>query len=159
MPRQSPATFLLQIVQPGVLGLIDGSVSTLAPLLSTVLLTGVPFDAFRVGAATAVGAGISMAMSEALSDDGKITGRGSAWKRGLVVGAMTAIGGLGHTLPFLIPVERTALIVAGVVIACELAAIAIIRHRFFKTNLWASIAQVFLGGALVVLAGVLFGGV
>jgi len=99
MPRQVSATFLLRIVQPGILGLIDGSISTLAPLFSTVLLTHVPFDAFRVGAATATGAGISMALSEALSDDGKITGRGNPWLRGLVVGGMTMAGGIGHTLP------------------------------------------------------------
>ena len=149
--------FLLQIVQPGLAGLMDGSVSTLAPVFAAALATQSANDAFRVGLAASVGAGISMAFAEALSDDGSLTGRGQPVVRGLSSGLMTALGGIGHTLPFLISDFRLALIIAGVVVAVELAAISYIRHRFMETP-WGSAAfQVVAGGLLVFLTGVLIG--
>ena len=149
--------FARQVAQPAVLGAMDGSVSTLAPIFAVVLATHQPFIAFLVGMSTAVGAGISMMLSEALSDDGKLTGRGNPFKRGGIVGLMTFIGGAGHTLPFLIPSVHVALIVALCVVGVELIVISIIRHRFFQTPLWLSLLQVAGGGALVVLVGFLFG--
>ena len=149
--------FVLRIVQPGLAGLMDGSVSTLAPIFATAFITGVPFNAFRVGMATAVGAGISMAFAEGLSDDGALTGRGNPLVRGGVTGVMTFFGGALHTLPFLIPNIHTALYAAYVIVAIELVVIAAIRHRFFGTNWAMSMAQVVGGGALVFMAAVIFG--
>lgn len=149
--------FVLQIVQPGLAGLMDGSVSTLAPIFTVAFLTGKPFEAFLVGLATATGAGISMAFAEGLSDDGALTGRGNPILRGGVTGAMTFLGGALHTLPFLIPNLHTALIAAYIVVAIELLLIAMIRHRFFGTNWGLSILQVVGGGALVFAAALLFG--
>jgi rubrerythrin len=149
--------FVLQIVQPGLAGLIDGSVSTLAPIFAAAFATGRPWDAFLVGLAASIGAGISMGLTEALSDDGEITGRGHPWLRGVVCGLMTTIGGLGHTLPFLIPDFWTANAVAAVVVAIELAAIAWIRTHYMETPFGSAIVQVVLGGVLVILAGVFIG--
>ncbi|HEX9036903.1 MAG TPA: VIT1/CCC1 transporter family protein [Ktedonobacterales bacterium] len=149
--------FVLRIVQPGLAGLMDGSVSTLAPIFATAFITGVPLNAFRVGMATAVGAGISMAFAEGLSDDGALTGRGNPFARGSVTGVMTFIGGALHTLPFLLPSLHAALYAAYIIVAVELAVIAAIRHRFFGTNWAMSIAQVVGGGALVFAAAVIFG--
>jgi VIT1/CCC1 family predicted Fe2+/Mn2+ transporter len=145
--------FLLRYVQPGLVGLIDGTLSTLAPIFAAALLSG-SHAALFVGLATAVGAGISMGFSEALSDDGTQTGRGSAVARGFVTGVMTAIGGVFHSLPFLISEVHTALVVAGVVVAFELIAISLIRKRFLSVSLRTSLLQVALGGALIVAAGV-----
>ncbi len=149
--------FVLQVVQPGLAGLMDGSVSTLAPIFTVAFLTGKPFEAFLVGLATATGAGISMAFAEGLSDDGALTGRGNPILRGSVTGIMTFLGGALHTLPFLIPNLHTALIAAYIVVAIELLLIALIRHRFFGTNWGLSILQVVGGGALVFAAALLFG--
>lgn len=149
--------FLLRIVQPGLAGLMDGSVSTLAPIFATAFATHRPFTAFLVGLASATGAGISMAFSEALSDNGELTGRGSPVVRGSITGGMTFIGGALHTLPFLVPELHIALLVAYVVVAVELVVIASIRHRFFGTSWWLSILQVVGGGALVFAAALIFG--
>lgn len=149
--------FLLQVVQPGLAGLMDGSVSTLAPLFAAAFATHNSFQTLLVGLAASVGAGISMGFAEALSDDGSLTGRGHPWARGLVCGAMTALCGLGHTLPFLIPTLKLAVAVAVVVVLVELAIISWLRHRFMDTPLWSAILQVALGGALVFLAGILIG--
>ena len=159
-PEQSEASsnrFLLQVVQPGLAGLMDGSVSTLAPIFATAFATHRPMTAFLVGMAAATGAGISMAFSEALSDDGVLTGRGNPVARGVITGLMTFLGGAGHTLPFLVPDFRVALLVVYIVVAVELSAIAAIRHRFFGTRWLVSIMQVVGGGVLVVIAGLLFG--
>ena len=149
--------FLLRVVQPGLAGLMDGSVSTLAPIFATAFATQRPFTAFLVGIAAALGAGISMAFSEALSDDGTLTGRGSPIVRGSITGAMTFLGGSLHTLPFLIPDLHLALLAAYIVVAVELVAIAAIRHRFFSTSWWLSVLQVVGGGALVFAAAWIFG--
>jgi len=149
--------FVLQIVQPGLAGLMDGSVSTLAPLFAAALATRSSAEAFLVGLAASVGAGISMGFAEALSDDGSLTGRGRPLLRGLVCGAMTTAGGIGHTLPFLIPEFRLAFTVAAVVVVAELAAISYIRHRFMDTPWLSATIQVAFGGALVFAAGVLIG--
>lgn len=150
--------FLLQIVQPGLAGLMDGSVSTLAPIFAAALATHKSHDAFLVGLAASLGAGISMAFAEAASDDGSLTGRGSPVLRGIVTGAMTTLGGLGHTLPFLIPEFRTALVLAMIVVAIELAAISVIRNRFMDTPLLRAAFQVIVGGVLVFFTGILIGG-
>jgi hypothetical protein len=147
---------LLRYVQPGLVGLIDGTLSTLAPIFAAALLSG-SHAALFVGLATAVGAGISMGFSEALSDDGSETGRGSAAVRGVVTGTMTAFGGVFHSLPFLIHEVHTALVVAGIVVAIELVAISLIRKRFLAVSLRTSLLQVALGGALIVAAGVALG--
>jgi erythrin-vacuolar iron transport family protein len=149
--------FLLRVVQPGLAGLMDGSVSTLAPIFATAFATGNPFTAFLVGMASATGAGISMAFSEALSDNGELTGRGSPTVRGTITGFMTFFGGSLHTLPFLITNLHLALVVAYVVVAFELVLIAAIRHRYFGTSWWLSILQVVGGGALVFVAALIFG--
>lgn len=149
--------FLLRVVQPGLAGLMDGSVSTLAPIFATVFATHVAFTAFLVGMASATGAGISMAFSEALSDDGQLTGRGSPVIRGTITGLMTFLGGALHTLPFLIPQVQTALYVAYVVVAVELILISAIRHRYFGTSWWLSIVQVVGSGILVFAAALIFG--
>jgi hypothetical protein len=148
---------VLQYVQPGLAGLMDGSVSTLAPLFAAAFATHNTSQTFLVGLAASVGAGISMAFAEALSDDGSLTGRGAPVLRGVVCGGMTAIGGLGHTLPFLIPDFSLALIVAGCVVAAELGAISYIRHRFMDTPLLAASFQVVVGGVLVFIAGIIIG--
>jgi VIT1/CCC1 family predicted Fe2+/Mn2+ transporter len=150
-------SFVLRIVQPGLAGLMDGSVSTLAPIFATAFATHSSHTVFLIGAASAVGAGISMAFSEGLSDDGEITGRGNPVFRGLVTGLMTFIGGFLHTLPFLIPSVHTALMVAYFVVGIELIVIALIRHRYFKTSFALSCLQVIVGGGLVFAAGVLIG--
>jgi erythrin-vacuolar iron transport family protein len=149
-------TLVLRYIQPGLVGLIDGTLSTLAPIFAAAILSG-SHTALFVGLATAVGAGISMGFSEALSDDGSETGRGSAIVRGIVTGAMTTIGGVFHTLPFLISEVHTALVVAGIVVAVELITISLIRKRFLAVSLRASLLQVALGGALIVAAGVVLG--
>jgi hypothetical protein len=148
--------FVLRYVQPGLVGLIDGTLSTLAPIFAAALLSG-SHAALFVGLATAVGAGISMAFSEGLSDTGEETGRGSAAVRGAVTGAMTTLGGSFHSLPFVISNVNTALAVAGVVVAVELVVISLIRKRFMSVPLRTSLLQVALGGALIVAAGVLLG--
>ncbi len=149
--------FLLRVVQPGLAGLMDGSVSTLAPIFATAFVTHNPFAAFLVGMASATGAGISMAFSEALSDDGELTGRGSPVVRGGITGLMTFLGGSLHTLPFLVTHIQTALILAYVVVAIELIVIAAIRHRYFGTGWFKSMVQVVGGGALVFIAALIFG--
>jgi rubrerythrin len=149
--------FLLQYVQPGLVGLMDGSVSTLAPIFAAAFTTHSTHAAFLVGAAAAVGAGISMGFAEALSDDGSLTGRGTPYVRGIVTGAMTTLGGLGHTLPFLIPNFRTAMFVAILVVAVELGIISWIRWRFMDTSPIRATLQVALGGALVFATGILVG--
>ncbi|MCQ4160551.1 rubrerythrin [Roseomonas sp. GC11] len=148
---------LLQVVQPGLAGLIDGSVSTLAPIFAAAFATQNSWDAFVVGLAASIGAGISMGLTEALSDDGEITGRGHPWVRGVVCGLMTALGGLGHTLPYLIHDFWTATLVAGLVVAAELFAIAWIRWRYMETPFTSAIVQVVLGGVLVLLTGIFIG--
>ncbi|MGB8356615.1 MAG: iron exporter MbfA [Chthoniobacteraceae bacterium] len=154
---QQKRLFLLQIVQPGLAGLMDGSVSTLAPLFAAAFATHHSLQTFQVGMAASVGAGISMGFAEALSDDGSLTGRGHPWARGLVCGAMTALGGLGHTLPYLIPNIHTATWVAVIVVLIELGVISWVRHRFMDTPLTSAIIQIAFGGALVFAAGVLIG--
>ena len=149
--------FVLQIVQPALTGLMDGSVSTLAPIFAIAFATRVPFTVFLVGMASALGAGISMAFAEALSDDGELTGRGKPILRGLVTGLMTFLSGAGHTLPFLIPSVQLALNVTYVVVVVELLAIAAIRSKFFGTSWWLSMVQVVGGGILVVATSVLLG--
>lgn len=149
--------FLLRIVQPGLAGLMDGSVSTLAPIFATAFATHNSHTVFLIGAASAVGAGISMAFSEGLSDDGELTGRGSPIKRGLVTGGMTFLGGFLHTLPFLIANVHTALMWAYLVVGIELLVIAWIRYKYFRTSFLMSCVQVIVGGGLVFAAGVLIG--
>ncbi|HVH86213.1 MAG TPA: ferritin family protein [Terriglobales bacterium] len=149
--------FVLQIVQPGLAGLMDGSVSTLAPVFAAALATRNSWDAFLVGMAASVGAGISMGFAEALSDDGSLTGRGHPWVRGLVCGAMTTLGGIGHTLPFLIPNFHAAFVISFVVVLIELGIITWIRHRYMETPPLSAAVQVLLGGGLVFAAGVLIG--
>jgi rubrerythrin len=149
--------FVLQYVQPGLAGLMDGSVSTLAPLFAAAFATHSTWETFLVGLAASVGAGISMGFAEALSDDGSLTGRGAPLVRGIVCGTMTAIGGLGHTLPYLIPNFWTATMVAIAVVVVELMAISYIRHRFMDTPFLAATFQVVVGGALVFAAGILIG--
>jgi erythrin-vacuolar iron transport family protein len=153
----SRRVFVLQYVQPGLAGLMDGSVSTLAPLFAAAFATHDTWATFLVGLAASVGAGISMGFAEALSDDGSLTGRGAPLVRGVVCGVMTAIGGLGHTLPYLISNFWTATSIAVVVVAIELAAISYIRHHFMDTPLLAAAFQVVVGGVLVFLAGIAIG--
>lgn len=148
---------VLQIVQPGLVGLMDGSISTLAPVFAAAFATREPRDAFIVGLAASLGAGISMGFAEALADDGKLSGRGRPLLRGLVCGLMTALGGLGHTLPFLIPHFRLAVGLAGAATLVELAAITWVQARFMDTPPLSAAAKVVLGGALVVATGILIG--
>jgi erythrin-vacuolar iron transport family protein len=148
---------ILQVVQPGLLGLMDGSVSTLAPLFAAAAMTGQPHDAFVVGLAASLGAGISMGLAEALSDDGEISGRGKPAIRGTVTGVGTTIGGMGHTLPFLIDRLQLALTIAYAVVVLELLAIAYIRFRYMRTPLGRTIVQVIGGGAIVFGVGLLLG--
>jgi len=155
--RAQRRLFVLQIVQPGLAGLMDGSVSTLAPVFAAAFATTDSWTAFRVGLAASAGAGISMGFAEALSDDGSLTGRGHPWVRGLICGAMTALGGIGHTLPFLLKDFRMALWAASVVVIAELGVITWIRHRYMDSP-WVSAAlQVGLGGVLVFITGWLIG--
>jgi rubrerythrin len=149
--------FVLQIVQPGLAGLMDGSVSTLAPVFAAAFATKNSWDAFLVGLAASLGAGISMAFAEALSDDGSLTGRGRPVLRGSVTGLMTATGGIGHTLPFLIPDFRLAFALAVAVVAAELAVISWVRHRYMETPILSAAFQVILGGVLVFATGILIG--
>lgn len=149
--------FVLQIVQPGLAGLMDGSVSTLAPVFAAAFATKNSWDAFLVGLAASIGAGISMAFAEALSDDGSLTGRGRPTLRGAVTGLMTATGGIGHTLPFLISDFRIAFGLAVIIVAIELAVISYIRHRYMDTPILAAAFQVVLGGVLVFVTGILIG--
>ncbi len=149
--------FILQIIQPGLVGLMDGSVSTLAPVFAAAFATHNTWNAFLVGLAASIGAGISMGFAEALADDGKLSGRGTPLLRGLVCGLMTIAGGIGHTLPYLIPNFWTATLVAGVVVVVELAAIAYIQYRYMDTPPLSAIAKVMLGGALVLAVGILIG--
>lgn len=150
-------SYLLQVVQPALLGLMDGSISTLAPLFASAFATRNPHTALLVGTAAAVGAGISMGFAEALSDTGKLTGRGHPFARGMITGVATLIGGILHALPFLIPHLGLALAVAYMIVGIELVVIALIRYRYFKLSFWLSIVQVIVGGGLVFLAGVLIG--
>jgi VIT1/CCC1 family predicted Fe2+/Mn2+ transporter len=147
---------VLQVIQPGLIGLIDGTISTLAPIFAAAYLAG-SRAALLVGLASALGAAISMGLSEGLSDDGSVTGRGSSMSRGLITGGATFLGGTFHALPFLIGDVSTALAVAYVVVAIELVAIALIRRRFMAVPLPVSLVQVTLGGALVAIVGVLVG--
>ena len=149
--------FVLQIVQPGLAGLMDGSVSTLAPVFAAAFATKSSHDAFVVGLAASIGAGISMAFAEALSDDGSLTGRGRPLLRGAVTGLMTAAGGIGHTLPFLINDFHVAFIAAVIIVAFELAAIAWIRNRYMDTPLLSAAFQVVVGGVLVFITGIWIG--
>ena len=149
--------FLLQYVQPGLAGLMDGSVSTLAPLFAAAFATHSTWSTFLVGMAASVGAGISMGFAEALSDDGSLTGRGTPWLRGSVCGLMTTLGGIGHTLPYLIPDFWVATYVAIAVVMVELAIISWIRYRYMDTPFLSAAFQVMVGGALVFLSGILIG--
>jgi rubrerythrin len=149
--------FVLQVVQPGLAGLMDGSVSTLAPIFAAAFATHQSRDAFLVGLAASLGAGISMAFAEALSDDGSLTGRGRPLVRGLVTGLMTAAGGIGHTLPFLIASFNVAFAAAVIVVAIELAIISYVRHKYMDTPLLTSSFQVIVGGVMVFIVGILIG--
>jgi erythrin-vacuolar iron transport family protein len=149
--------FVLQIVQPGLAGLMDGSVSTLAPVFAAAFATRNTHTAFAVGLAASIGAGISMGFAEALSDDGSLTGRGHPWIRGLVCGLMTALGGIGHTLPFLIGNFTLAFAIAVAIVLLELISIAWIRHRYMESPWLSATVQVIIGGILVFMAGVLIG--
>ncbi len=149
--------FVLQIVQPGLVGLMDGSVSTLAPVFAAAFATKSSWDAFLVGLAASVGAGISMGFAEALSDDGSVSGRGHPWARGGICGLMTTAGGIGHTLPYLISDFRLATTLAVIVVIIELAIISYIRHRYMDASFLTAAIQVGLGGALVFLTGILIG--
>lgn len=149
--------FVLQVVQPALLGLMDGSVSTLAPLFAAAAMTGSARQAFVVGLAASVGAGISMGLAEALSDDGELTGRGHPWLRGFVTGLATVVGGMLHTLPFLVDNLHLALSMAYVVVVVELLAIALIRWHYMRSPLGRTVVQVLIGGALVFFAGIFMG--
>ena len=155
--HSASAAHILQVVQPGLLGLMDGSVSTLAPLFATATLTGRTSSAFLVGLAASVGAGISMGLAEALSDDGQISGRGKPLMRGIITGGGTVIGGMLHTLPFLLSNLRTALLLAYVVVVIELVAIAYIRYRWMRSPLGSTVVQVILGGGIVFGLGIWLG--
>jgi erythrin-vacuolar iron transport family protein len=149
--------FILQVIQPGLVGLMDGSVSTLAPVFAAAFATHNTWNAFVVGLAASIGAGISMGFAEALSDDGKLSGRGAPLLRGLVCGLMTTAGGIGHTLPFLIPSFYPATVVAFAVVVIELLTISWIQWRYMDTPPLSAAAKVMVGGALVLAAGILIG--
>jgi VIT1/CCC1 family predicted Fe2+/Mn2+ transporter len=155
--KEQKRDLVLQVIQPGLAGLMDGSVSSLAPLFAAALSTHNSHTTFLVGLATAVGAGISMAFSEALSDDGKLSGRGNPVSRGIVCGLMTFIGAAGHTLPFLLPSFHIALTAATMVVLIELLVIAWVRHKYMDTALVKAALQIVLGGLLVFIAGILIG--
>jgi VIT1/CCC1 family predicted Fe2+/Mn2+ transporter len=148
---------VLQVIQPGLLGLMDGSVSTLAPLFATATMTGRTTSAFYVGLAASIGAGISMGLAEALSDDGKVSGRGNPLARGAVTGGGTILGGMLHTLPFLLADLHRALVLAYVVVVCELVAIAYIRYRWMRSPLGTTVVQVIIGGGIVFALGIWLG--
>jgi VIT1/CCC1 family predicted Fe2+/Mn2+ transporter len=150
-------TFLLQRVQPAMVGLIDGSLSTLAPIFGIAFYTHEPHAAFVAGLATSIGAAISMAYSEGLSDTGELTGRGNPVVRGSITGVGTFIGGILHTLPFLIPDYHTAVVTAGIIVGFELVGLAAIRWRFFETSFIKSLGYVTFGGAVIALVGVIVG--
>jgi len=154
---QGERRLILQVVQPALLGLMDGSVSTLAPLFAAAALTGNSRDAFVVGLAASLGAGISMGLAEALSDDGELSGRGNPLVRGSVTGLGTTVGGMGHTLPFLIPQLKVALTLAYVVVVLELLVISFIRFRYMRSPLGRTIVQVIGGGAIVFAVGLWLG--
>ncbi len=168
-PAQQPASqqeaeaetarqlFLLQVIQPGLVGLMDGSVSTLAPLFAAAFATKDSWPTFLVGLAASVGAGISMGFAEALSDDGSLTGRGHPYLRGLICGLMTLAGGIFHSLPYLLPNFWPATTVAMAIVAVELFVIAWIRNRYMDSPFATSVLQVVVGGALVFAAGILIG--
>ena len=149
--------FLLQRVQPAMVGLIDGSLSTLAPIFGIAFYTHEPHAAFVAGLATSIGAAISMAYSEGLSDTGELTGRGNPVVRGSITGVGTFIGGILHTLPFLIPDYHTAVVTAGIIVGFELVGLAAIRRRFFDTSFIQSLGFVTIGGAVIALVGVTIG--
>ena len=155
--RTAHRQFILTWVQPGLAGLMDGSVSTLAPIFAAAFATGDTWNTFLIGLAASVGAGISMGFTEAASDDGQISGRGSPLKRGIASGVMTTVGGLGHALPYLIPDFWTATTIAMIVVFIELWAIAWIQNRYMETPFFRATLQVVLGGALVLAAGILIG--
>src|ERR1700689_4950156 len=155
--QHARASFVLRVIQPGLAGLMDGSVSTLAPVFATAFASGKTWETFLVGMAASIGAGISMGFAEALSDNGSLTGRGAPWIRGLATGLMTTIGGVGHTLPFLIPSFWTATAVAVVVVVVELGVISWVRWKFMDTPPVSAALQVAFGGALVFATGVLIG--
>lgn len=157
--KRSAHVFVIQKVQPALLGLMDGSVSTLAPLFATAGLTGQPMKAFYVGLAASLGAGISMGLAEALSDDGTVTGRGKPLQRGLITGFATMLGGMLHSLPFLIPDLHLALRIAYIVVLFELLGIAFIRYKFMNTPLAQTIGQVIVGGGIVFAVGIWLGAV
>jgi erythrin-vacuolar iron transport family protein len=156
--RAPDRSFLLQRVQPAMTGLIDGSLSTLAPIFAVALATHDPHYAFFAGLATAIGAGVSMAFSEGLSDTGEMTGRGNAYVRGAITGAGTFLGGVFHTLPFLIPDYTVALVAAAITVACELVVLAVIRWRFFETGFLRSFASIALGGVIIATISAALGG-
>jgi VIT1/CCC1 family predicted Fe2+/Mn2+ transporter len=155
--KKQDNTFVLQTVQPGLAGLMDGSVSTLAPIFAAAFATHKPHVAFVVGVSAAVGAGISMAFAEGLSDDGVLTGRGHPFRRGVIIGIMTFLGGIFHTIPFLLSSFHAAIIVASIVVGLELMAISYIRFHYFNMPFWRSVSMVMLGGAIVFAAGILIG--
>jgi VIT1/CCC1 family predicted Fe2+/Mn2+ transporter len=157
MAKNNNNTFVIQKVQPGLLGLMDGSVSTLAPIFAAAGLTHQPIKAFYVGLAASLGAGISMGLAEALSDDGTVTGRGNPLVRGGITAFATALGGMLHTLPFLSPDLHTALHFAYIVVVCELLGIAFIRYKFMETPLFKTILQVIVGGGIVFMLGIYLG--
>jgi erythrin-vacuolar iron transport family protein len=157
--QRDQRSFLLQRAQPAMTGLIDGALSTLAPIFVVAFATHQPHDAFLAGLATAIGAGVSMAFSEGLSDTGDLTGRGSPYVRGAIVGAGTLLGGVLHTLPFLIPQYRTAVLLALAVMAFELVTLAWIRGRFFGTSFLRSFICVTLGGAIIVTVSAALGAI
>jgi erythrin-vacuolar iron transport family protein len=157
--QRDQRSFLLQRAQPAMTGLIDGSLSTLAPIFAVAVATHQPHDAFLAGLAAAIGSGVSMAFSEGLSDTGDLTGRGSPYVRGAIVGLGTFFGGVLHTLPFLIPQYRTAVLLALAVMAFELLALAWIRQRFFGTSFLRSFVCVTLGGAVIVAVSAALGAV
>lgn len=155
--KQKHHQFVIQYVQPALLGLMDGSVSTLAPIFAAAGLTHKPLQTFYVGLAASLGAAISMGLAEALSDDGTITGRGNPWIRGLITGVATGLGGMLHTLPFLLSNIKTALHLAYIVVVFELLTIALIRFKYMRTPLGKTIIQVVIGGLIVFAVGVWLG--
>ena len=157
MPKHHDPSFVLQVVQPGLAGLMDGSVSTLAPIFAAAFATHSPHVTFVIGMSAATGAGISMAFAEGLSDDGTLTGRGNPLARGLIIGIMTFLGGVFHNLPFLLANLHHALYLAYAVVGLELLLIAYIRYHFFRMNFFYSSLQVIVGGLLVFLAGIVIG--
>ncbi|MBZ9715429.1 VIT1/CCC1 transporter family protein [Deinococcus multiflagellatus] len=157
MTSRRDQTFILQKIQPALLGLMDGSVSTLAPIFAAAGLTGRPIDAFYVGLAASVGAAISMGLAEALSDDGVVSGRGTPLARGVITGVATVLGGMLHTFPFLLPDLRVALTLAYAVVLIELVVIAYIRWHYMRSPLGQTIFQVIVGGAVVFAVGVWLG--